>query len=75
MCDSVTTKLSIRYAHCICKLTQDHMSAAWSRTGRKGLYAGYYIHIQPNGRTFLASGLNQRVLMIEEESGILMQVI
>jgi len=29
------------------------MSAAWSRTGRKGPYAAYYIHIQPNGRSFI----------------------
>ncbi|KAI1387828.1 uncharacterized protein F4822DRAFT_293360 [Hypoxylon trugodes] len=26
-----------------------HFSAAWSRTGRKGPYACYYIHIEPNG--------------------------
>jgi uncharacterized protein (DUF2461 family) len=30
------------------------MSAAWSRTGRKGPYAAYYLHLQPSGQTFLA---------------------
>lgn len=34
-----------------------HFSAAWSRTGRKGPYACYYIHIQPGGRSFVGSGL------------------
>lgn len=29
-----------------------HFSAAWSRTGRKGPYAAYYIQIAP-GRSFL----------------------
>jgi hypothetical protein len=30
-----------------------YFSAAWSRTGRKGPYAHYYIHIQPNGDSFV----------------------
>lgn len=34
-----------------------HFSAAWSRTGRKGPYACYYVHIQPGGRCFVGSGL------------------
>ena len=29
-----------------------YFSATWSRTGRKGPYAHYYIHIQPNGESF-----------------------
>lgn len=34
-----------------------HFSAAWSRTGRKGPYACYYVHIQPGGKSFVGSGL------------------
>ena len=34
-----------------------YFSAAWSRTGRKGPYAGYYVQIQPNGRSFVGAGL------------------
>ncbi|ETI23200.1 hypothetical protein G647_04997 [Cladophialophora carrionii CBS 160.54] len=34
-----------------------HFSAAWSRTGRKGPYACYYVQIQPGGRSFVGSGL------------------
>jgi len=30
------------------------MSGAWSRTGRKGPYAAYYFHLQPNGQSFMA---------------------
>ncbi|KAK0385358.1 hypothetical protein NLU13_7834 [Sarocladium strictum] len=33
-----------------------HFSAAWSRTGRKGPYACYYIHCEP-GSSFLGGGL------------------
>ncbi|KAF2753298.1 hypothetical protein EJ05DRAFT_210281 [Pseudovirgaria hyperparasitica] len=33
-----------------------HFSAAWSRTGRKGPYAGYYLHVQP-GKCFVGSGV------------------
>ncbi|KKZ65256.1 hypothetical protein EMCG_08906 [[Emmonsia] crescens] len=33
-----------------------HFSAAWSRTGRKGPYAAYYVHVEP-GKCFVASGL------------------
>ncbi|QKX57050.1 uncharacterized protein TRUGW13939_04158 [Talaromyces rugulosus] len=33
-----------------------HFSAAWSRTGRKGPYAAYYLHLQP-GHCFIGSGL------------------
>jgi uncharacterized protein (TIGR02453 family) len=34
-----------------------HFSAAWSRTGRKGPYACYYVQIQPGGYSFVGSGL------------------
>lgn len=34
-----------------------HFSAAWSRTGRKGPYACYYVQIQPGGQSFVGSGL------------------
>jgi len=34
-----------------------NFAAAWSRTGRKGPYAHYYLHIQPNGKTFLGGGI------------------
>lgn len=34
-----------------------HFSAAFSRTGRKGPYACYYVHIQPGGRCFVGCGL------------------
>ena len=33
-----------------------HFSAAWSRTGRKGPYAGYYVQVQPNG-SFVGAGV------------------
>ncbi|KAE8557324.1 hypothetical protein EYB25_002031 [Talaromyces marneffei] len=33
-----------------------HFSAAWSRTGRKGPYAAYYVHLQP-GHCFIGAGL------------------
>ena len=33
-----------------------HFSAAWSRTGRKGPYAGYYLQIAP-GSSFIGGGL------------------
>ncbi|KAI4138226.1 MAG: hypothetical protein L6R39_006906 [Caloplaca ligustica] len=33
-----------------------HFSAAWSRTGRKGPYAGYYLQIKPSG-SFIGGGL------------------
>ncbi|KXH57123.1 hypothetical protein CSAL01_09893 [Colletotrichum salicis] len=33
-----------------------HFSAAWSRTGKKGPYACYYIHLQP-GSCFVGGGL------------------
>ncbi|KAI1322738.1 hypothetical protein F5Y16DRAFT_28777 [Xylariaceae sp. FL0255] len=33
-----------------------HYSAAWSRTGRKGPYACYYIHAEP-GKCFVGGGL------------------
>ncbi|KAF2446925.1 hypothetical protein P171DRAFT_429869 [Karstenula rhodostoma CBS 690.94] len=36
-----------------------HFSAAWSRTGRKGPYAAYYVQIQPNGASFVGGGLWQ----------------
>lgn len=34
-----------------------HFSAAFSRTGRKGPYACYYIHVQPGGKCFVGGGL------------------
>ena len=34
-----------------------HFSAAWSRTGRKGPYAGYYVQIQPKGGSFVGAGV------------------
>ncbi|UNI18297.1 hypothetical protein JDV02_004573 [Purpureocillium takamizusanense] len=33
-----------------------HFSAAWSRTGRKGPYACYYVHCEP-GKSFVGGGL------------------
>ncbi len=35
---------------------QPHYSAAWSRTGRKGPYACYYVHVEP-GKCFVGGGL------------------
>lgn len=35
---------------------QPHFSAAWSRTGRKGPYACYYIHCEPKS-AFIGGGL------------------
>jgi uncharacterized protein (TIGR02453 family) len=34
-----------------------HFSAAWSRTGRKGPYACYYVHVEPGGNNFVGGGL------------------
>ncbi|KAF1966233.1 hypothetical protein BU23DRAFT_487302 [Bimuria novae-zelandiae CBS 107.79] len=34
-----------------------HFSAAWSRTGRKGPYAAYYVQIEPKGSSFVGGGL------------------
>ncbi|KAF7508471.1 hypothetical protein GJ744_009184 [Endocarpon pusillum] len=34
-----------------------YFSAAWSRTGRKGPYAGYYVQIAPGGKSFVGCGL------------------
>ncbi|KAF1851766.1 uncharacterized protein K460DRAFT_362513 [Cucurbitaria berberidis CBS 394.84] len=36
-----------------------YFSAAWSRTGRKGPYAHYYVQIQPNGGSFVGGGYFQ----------------
>ncbi|KAF8861882.1 hypothetical protein BDZ45DRAFT_671460 [Acephala macrosclerotiorum] len=33
-----------------------YFSVSWSRTGRKGPYAHYYLHIQPNGESFFGGG-------------------
>ena len=33
-----------------------HFSAAWSRTGRKGPYAAYYVQVQPKG-SFVGAGV------------------
>jgi uncharacterized protein (DUF2461 family) len=30
-----------------------YFSAAWSRTGRKGPYAHYYVQLQPSGGSFI----------------------
>ncbi|KAH6618737.1 hypothetical protein C7974DRAFT_400746 [Boeremia exigua] len=38
---------------------KSYFSAAWSRTGRKGPYAAYYVQIQPNGGSFVGGGLWQ----------------
>ncbi|KAL2260062.1 hypothetical protein VTK26DRAFT_6047 [Humicola hyalothermophila] len=34
-----------------------HFSAAFSRTGRKGPYACYYVHVEPGGHCFVGGGL------------------
>ncbi|TLS24327.1 hypothetical protein PpBr36_08445 [Pyricularia pennisetigena] len=34
-----------------------HYSAVWSRAGRKGPYACYYLHCEPGGRSFAGGGL------------------
>ncbi|KAF2745825.1 hypothetical protein M011DRAFT_495334 [Sporormia fimetaria CBS 119925] len=34
-----------------------HFSAAWSRTGRKGPYAAYYVQVKPDGGSFVGGGL------------------
>lgn len=34
-----------------------HFSAAFSRTGRKGPYACYYVHVEPDGNSFVGGGL------------------
>ncbi|KAI0019160.1 hypothetical protein F4780DRAFT_460377 [Xylariomycetidae sp. FL0641] len=34
-----------------------HYSAAWSRTGRKGNYACYYVHAEPGGACYVGGGL------------------
>ncbi|KAJ4297779.1 hypothetical protein N0V90_005674 [Kalmusia sp. IMI 367209] len=34
-----------------------HFSAAWSRTGRKGPYAAYYVQVEPKGASFVGGGL------------------
>ncbi|KAF2830105.1 hypothetical protein CC86DRAFT_367973 [Ophiobolus disseminans] len=36
-----------------------YFSAAWSRTGRKGPYAHYYVQIQPGGGSFVGGGFWQ----------------
>ncbi|KAH6870293.1 hypothetical protein BKA58DRAFT_384758 [Alternaria rosae] len=36
-----------------------YFSAAWSRTGRKGPYAHYYIQVQPKGGSFVGGGFWQ----------------
>ncbi|CAI6339284.1 unnamed protein product [Periconia digitata] len=36
-----------------------HFSAAWSRTGKKGPYAAYYVQIEPGGGSFVGGGLWQ----------------
>ncbi|GAB1316004.1 hypothetical protein MFIFM68171_06214 [Madurella fahalii] len=34
-----------------------HFSAAFSRTGRKGPYACYYVHLEPGGNSFVGGGI------------------
>ncbi|KAF2721223.1 hypothetical protein K431DRAFT_338886 [Polychaeton citri CBS 116435] len=34
-----------------------HFSAAWSRTGRKGPYAHYYVQVSPGNESFVGGGL------------------
>ncbi|KAI6357546.1 hypothetical protein MCOR25_007637 [Pyricularia grisea] len=34
-----------------------HYSAVWSRAGRKGPYACYYLHCEPGGKSFVGGGL------------------
>lgn len=62
---SAKTQRRTRYANpnitklLLVKLTselQAHFSAAWSRTGKKGPYAVYYIHCEPKA-TFIGGGL------------------
>lgn len=36
---------------------KSHFSAAWSRTGRKGPFAAYYVQIKPGGNSFVGGGL------------------
>lgn len=48
-----TTKKKQKLTHA----KQPHFSAAWSRTGRKGPYACYYIHCEPGGQSFIGGGL------------------
>ncbi|KAL1792594.1 hypothetical protein ACET3X_009101 [Alternaria dauci] len=36
-----------------------YFSAAWSRTGRKGPYAHYYVQVQPEGGSFVGGGFWQ----------------
>ncbi|RYO07388.1 hypothetical protein AA0119_g2334 [Alternaria tenuissima] len=36
-----------------------YFSAAWSRTGRKGPYAHYYVQVQPKGGSFVGGGFWQ----------------
>ncbi|KAF2130839.1 hypothetical protein P153DRAFT_395258 [Dothidotthia symphoricarpi CBS 119687] len=36
-----------------------YFSAAWSRTGRKGPYASYYVQVQPDGGSFVGGGFWQ----------------
>ncbi|KAL3424154.1 hypothetical protein PVAG01_03435 [Phlyctema vagabunda] len=35
---------------------KSYFSASWSRGGRKGPYAHYYLHIQPGGQSFAGGG-------------------
>ncbi|KAH8730623.1 hypothetical protein GQ44DRAFT_700605 [Phaeosphaeriaceae sp. PMI808] len=38
---------------------KSYFSASWSRTGRKGPYAHYYVQIQPGGGSFVGGGMWQ----------------
>ncbi|KAI9054008.1 hypothetical protein LZ554_002952 [Drepanopeziza brunnea f. sp. 'monogermtubi'] len=35
---------------------KSYFSVAWSRAGRKGPYAHYYLHVQPGGESFMGGG-------------------
>lgn len=43
-------------SHLFAIVSQPHFSAAFSRTGRKGPYACYYVHCEP-GNSFIGGGL------------------
>jgi uncharacterized protein (TIGR02453 family) len=36
---------------------KNNMGAYFSKNGRKSIFAGYYMHIQPGGNSFLAGGM------------------
>lgn len=48
-------------------MLQTYFSAAWSRTGRKGPYAHYYVQVQPNGGSFVGMCTSHTFLAFVEE--------